>query len=71
MGTNQVARTNPSIVDALMKLIIVTRLCIDYDESCIQWMLLIDGRVYAALLYLSSTRLTDITDTEQSEVDFW
>jgi len=52
MRTNQVARTNPSIVDALMKLIIVTRLCIDYDESCIQWMLLIDGRVYAALLYL-------------------
>ena len=52
MGTNQVARTKPSIVDALMKLIIVTRLCIDYDESCIQWMLLIDGRVYAALLYL-------------------
>ena len=52
MGTNQVARTNPSIVDALMKLIIVTRLCIDYDESCIERMLLIDGRVYAALLYL-------------------
>jgi hypothetical protein len=22
------------------------------DESCIQWMLLIDDRVYAALLYL-------------------